>query len=150
MLLVARRNHRGLVPWDPFSIFGHESNRFFEGMRREFSAPERNWSPALDVTETETAYVVEADIPGLDKDDVKIEVLGNTLTIQGERKHETEKEEGGFHRIERHCGSFHRSIEVPAGFDEGKIEAKFENGVLQVTLPKHESAKPKQIAVEVK
>ena len=151
MWLVPQRTRRNtLAPWSPFSAFDGEIERWFESATRDFGVARRDWAPAMDVTETEEAYLVEADVPGLKKEDIKIEVLDNVLTIKGERKTEDEKEEKGYHRVERHYGSFHRTIEVPGGFVEDKITANFKDGVLKVTLPKREEAKAKVIEVRAK
>ena len=151
MWLVPQRTRRStLAPWSPFSVFDGEIERWFENATRDFGGARSDWAPAMDVTETEEAYLVEADVPGIKKEDIKIEVLDNVLTIKGERKTEDEKEGKGYHRVERHYGSFHRTIEVPGGFVEDKITAAFKDGVLKVTLPKREEAKAKLIEVKAK
>ena len=108
------------------------------------------WSPSVDVYQTEDKIVVKADVPGLEKKDFDIAVVNNHLTIKGERKHENEVKDEDYHRIERVYGTFERSFGLPATVDTEKIEAKYKDGVLEVTLPKKEEAKPKQIAVKVK
>jgi len=111
---------------------------------------EGGWSPSVDVYQTEDKIVVKADVPGLEKKDFDIAVVNNHLTIKGERRHENEVKEEDYHRIERVYGTFERSFGLPATVDTEKIEAKYKDGVLEVTLPKREEAKPKQIAVKVK
>ena len=108
------------------------------------------WSPSMDVYQTEDKIVVKADVPGLEKKDFDISVVNSHLTIKGERKHENEVKEDNYHRIERVYGTFERSFELPATVNAEKIQAEYKDGVLEVTLPKKEEAKPKQIAVKVK
>jgi HSP20 family protein len=106
---------------------------------------------ALDVYETDEALVVEASLPGISPDDVDISVVGNTLTIKGEvRQEEVKEEKGKYHFRERRYGAFQRAIGLPVEVNADKAEATFENGVLRLTLPKVEEAKPKRIEVKVK
>ena len=109
----------------------------------------RPWSPAVDIYETENELVLKADVPDVDAKDIDVRVENQTLTVSGERKFEQEKASKGFHRIERSYGSFVRSFAVPSTFDTDKIDAAFKNGVLTVTLPKKETAKPRQVKVAV-
>lgn len=109
----------------------------------------RPWSPAVDIYETENDLVLKADIPDVDLKDIDVRVENQTLTISGERKFEQKDESKGYHRIERSYGSFVRSFAVPNTFDTDRISANFKNGVLTVTLPKKEAAKPRQIKVAV-
>lgn len=107
----------------------------------------QGWLPAVDIKETEAAFVAQADLPGLRKEDIDVAIEDNLLTISGERKLESETGDGEFHRVERRYGSFRRSFALPRGIDAGKVEAKFEDGVLTLTLPKAESARARKIAV---
>jgi HSP20 family protein len=109
----------------------------------------RPWSPAVDIYETENELVLKADVPDVDLKGIDVRVENQTLTISGERKFEQENSSKGYHRIERSYGSFVRSFAVPNSFDTDKIGAGFKNGVLTVTLPKKETAKPRQVKVEV-
>ncbi len=109
----------------------------------------RPWYPAVDIYETENELVLKADVPDVDPKDIDVRVENQTLTISGERKFEQENASKGFHRIERSYGSFVRSFAVPNSFDTDKINAGFKNGVLSVTLPKKEAAKPRQVKIEV-
>ena len=106
--------------------------------------------PAVDIYETENELVLKADLPDVDLKDIDVRVENQTLTIAGERKFEQAESGKGYHRIERNYGSFVRSFAVPNSFDTEKIGADYKNGVLTVTLPKTEAAKPRQIKVEVK
>ena len=110
----------------------------------------RPWSQAVDIYETENELVLKADLPDVDLKDIDVRVENQTLTISGERKFDQEQTGKGYHRIERSYGSFVRSFAVPSTFDTDHIAAEFKNGVLSVTLPKKEAAKPRQVKVEVK
>jgi HSP20 family protein len=137
-----------LTQFDPLA-----SIRLFEdAFTRMVNEPRANrpWSPAVDIYETENELVLKADVPDVDPKDIDVRVENQTLTISGERKFEQENSSKGFHRIERSYGAFVRSFAVPNSFDTDKIDAGFKNGVLTVTLPKKETAKPRQVKVEVK
>jgi HSP20 family protein len=110
----------------------------------------RPWSPAVDIYETENELVLKADVPEVDPKDIDVRVENQTLTISGERKFDQESSSKGFHRLERSYGNFVRSFAVPNTFDTDHIAADFKNGVLSVSLPKKEAAKPRQVKVEVK
>lgn len=126
-----------------------------ERLLNEATAPSAAWSgygltPAADVFETDDAFRVVLDMPGHDAKAIRIEVEKDTLTVQSERKFaETAKDEV-VHRSERPCGAFFRSLALPAVVDSTKVEARYENGVLTVVLPKREDAKPRKIQVIVK
>lgn len=146
-----------LVKWDPFKELEDVSNR----LNRIFGQPPArtepgnemlsmpDWAPSVDISETDTAYLVKAEIPGVKKEDVKVTIQDGMLTIQGERKQEKEEKGKKFHRIERCYGSFMRSFRVPDDADEGKVKAEFKDGMLNVTLNKSEKARPKAINVSV-
>ena len=150
--------HRGLIPW---SIFGEmdEPHRYLDGifntplfpaLWRRFPASHDEWFPALDVYEEEDKFVVKAELPGMKEDDVDVSVNGNTLTIKGEKKSETEKKEETYHYSERTFGSFFRSVKIPTNVDGDKIEAHYEHGVLEISLPKLAESKPRKIEVSAK
>jgi len=113
-------------------------------------ASNRPWAPSVDIYETENELVLKADLPDVDLKDIDVRVENQTLSIAGERKFEKRDPEKGYHRIERSYGNFMRSFAVPNTFDTEKISAGYNNGVLTVTLPKKEAAKPRQIKIEVK
>ncbi len=125
---------------------------FEDAFSRLLSEPRANrpWSPAVDIYETENELVLKADLPDVDQKDIDVRVENQTLTLAGERKFEQEQNGKGYHRIERSYGNFVRSFAVPSTFDTDKISAEYRNGVLTVTLPKKEAAKPRQVKVEVK
>jgi len=123
---------------------------FEDAFTRLFNEPQTNrpWTPAVDIYETENDLVVKADLPDVDLKDIDVRVENQTLTIAGERKFEKQDSTAGYHRIERSYGNFIRSFAVPNSFDTDKISASFKNGVLSVSLPKKEAAKPRQIKIE--
>jgi HSP20 family protein len=131
---------RGLFPsrWMEMTPFSKLTSEF------------RGLVPAVDMIDEEKAYRVTAELPGLSEKDIEITVDGNLLTIKGEKKEEREQKEKGYFLSERHFGSVERSLRLPDGIDDGRVEAKFENGVLTVTLPKTPEAvsKPKKIAIK--
>jgi len=145
------------MPVIKYAPFAGELEDFPAGLRlfqdsisRLFSEPaSRPWSPAVDIYETENELVLKADIPDVDPKNVGIQVENLTLTLKGERKFEHEKNGKGFHRIERSYGSFVRAFSLPETVDAEKVKADYKNGVLTVTIPKKEVAKPRTINVEV-
>jgi HSP20 family protein len=111
---------------------------------------ERAWVPVVDVFEKEDKFVVKAELPGMKEEDIDVSVVGDTLTIKGEKKTETEVKEEDYYRCERSYGSFFRSIPLPATVEADKIEASYGDGVLEVSLPKAAKIKPKKVAVSAK
>ncbi|OGG43978.1 MAG: hypothetical protein A3F84_13085 [Candidatus Handelsmanbacteria bacterium RIFCSPLOWO2_12_FULL_64_10] len=152
MALVRWRPTQGLFPqiWD----IQNEINKVFNGMIAPFSSEEGElrgaWTPSVDISETENELVVSADLPGLNKEDIKVNVQNNVLTFSGERKQETKSEGSNYHRLERSYGFFSRSFTLPATVKADGIKAAYKDGVLRLTLPKVEEARPRQIAVDVK
>jgi HSP20 family protein len=138
-----------LSHYDPLA---HTLRGFEDAFTRFFNEPHSNrpWSPAVDIFESENELVLKADVPDVDLKDIDVRVENQTLTIAGERKFERNEKTKGYHRIERSYGNFTRSFAVPNSFDTESINAAYRNGVLTVTLPKKEAAKPRQIKVEVK
>ena len=107
------------------------------------------WNPSVDVTEDKDSLVVKAEMPGLNKDDVKISVQDSILTLKGEKKQEKEEKETDYHRIERSYGSFCRSFQLPTTVKADKIKANYKDGVLSIILPKTEEVKPKEIPISI-
>lgn len=107
------------------------------------------WSPRVDIAEENGNYEISADLPGLNKDDIKIEVHDDILTLRGEKKFEKEKKEKTYRLAERHYGEFVRAFSLPDNVNKDAIEAVFTDGVLKLTIPKTEQPKPKQIEVKV-
>jgi HSP20 family protein len=138
--------------WDPFtglSEIQDEMNRLFDTSLRRRSGLPTLFAPAIDVIEEKDHLEVRADLPGLGKDDVSVSLQENVLTIKGEKKQEIERKEANYYLTERSHGTFSRVLELPTAVDAKRIEARFKDGVLIVSLPKSEEAKPKQIEVKV-
>lgn len=139
-------------PSDMFNL-QREMNRVFDSFFHGADEPNLfngAWMPAVDVAEEDDAYVVKVELPGVNKDDVKITLESNILTIRGEKKVESEVKQKNYHRTERSYGSFQRSFTLPTSVKNDKIDAVYKDGILTVSLPKAEEAKPKQIEVKVK
>jgi HSP20 family protein len=125
---------------------------FEDAFSRLLSEPRtgRPWSPPVDIFETENELVLKADVPDVSQKDIDVRVENQTLTISGERSFEQDQNSKGYHRIERSYGSFVRSFAVPPTVDTEKVAPEYKNGVLTVSLPKKEAAKPRQVKVEVR
>ena len=143
-----------LVRWNPYrelSTWNRDWNRFIDnvfGNGEDFVAG--SWSPRVDIHEDENAIVVSAALPGMDQDEIKVNLENDTLTISGERKIENEEHKDKYTRVEQYYGSFCRSFTLPNTVDQEKIDAKMDKGVLKITLPKREETKPRSIEVKVK
>jgi HSP20 family protein len=127
--------------------------KFFEdAMTRLMSEPRsgRPWSPAVDILEDDHSLTLKADIPEVNPENIDVRVENNTLTIKGSRKFEKDEKVKGWHRIERSYGDFVRSFALPNTLDTEKVAADYKNGVLTITLPRKESAKPKSVKVAIK
>jgi HSP20 family protein len=148
-----------MVRWEPFHnlvTLQDRMNRMFDdafrgqrGGSEDDWALGGNWAPAVDIFEQGDHIVLKAELPGIDPGDVDIRVENNILTLRGERKFETDIKRENCHRVERAYGSFSRSFTLPNVVDTDKIKADYKDGVLQVTLPQREEAKPKQISIAV-
>jgi len=135
------------VTLDPF----HGLRLFEDAVTRLMSEPRtsRPWSPAVDILETEDALVLRADLPDVKPEDIDVRVENNTLTLSGKRNFDKDETVKGWHRIERSYGEFVRSFEVPSTVDTEKVAADYKNGVLTISLPKKEAAKPRQVKVAI-
>jgi HSP20 family protein len=107
------------------------------------------WAPAVDLKEDTNNFIVSAELPGLKREDIQVEIENNTLMIKGERKFEKKEEKENYHFVERSYGSFYRSFTLPKNVDAEKISAEYKDGVLHVTLPKREEVKPKKVEVKI-
>ena len=142
-----------LVRWEPareLDTLQGEVNRLFDtffGNGRMGEPRARRWMPAMDLVETEDALVLKADLPGLERDDVAIEVKDNVLTVSGERKAEHSEKADGYFRMERAFGSFSRSLALPEGIDAERVAATFDKGVLEVRIPKPEERRPHRVEI---
>ena len=137
-----------LVRWEPFRELGtlqSEMSRLMNGMLEGNGRQSQNWVPALDVWETPTEVVYAFDLPGIREEQITIEVKDETLTVSADREKTEETSEKGFYRFERRYGTFARAVGLPQGVDQDNISARYENGVLEVRVPKPEEQKPKKI-----
>lgn len=154
-----------LIRWNPTREFSSlpsdvvnmrkEINRMFDGffgggVQDDGSLFPSLWTPEVDIVEHENEFSVKVELPGVSKDDVKITMQENILTIRGEKKEEMESKDSTHYRSERSYGSFQRSFTLPTIVKNDKIEASYKDGVLSIVLPKAEEVKPKQIEVKVK
>ena len=144
-----------IVRWEPFrelSSLQTEMNRLFNTAFGDVpnggtGVVARRWMPAMDLLETHEDFVLRADLPGMTESDVNIELEDNVLTVSGERKAEREDKREGFYRMERAFGSFSRSLTLPKGVDPEAVSASFDQGVLEVRIPKPEQRKPRKISI---
>jgi HSP20 family protein len=145
-----------IVRWKPFRdmvSIQDEMNKLFDDF---FGHPvartdwtEGVWSPSVDVSEDKDNVVIKAEMPGMNKDDVKISIQDNVLTLKGEKRQEKEQKDKNYHRVERSYGSFCRSFQLPTSVKSDNIKANYKDGVLSVTLPKTEEVKPKEIPISI-
>lgn len=156
MVLERWRPGWAIRPWRPFT---EELERRFEEILgrpffpiawRRLPGEERGWVPPLEMFEKEDKFTVRAELPGMKREEIDVSVVGDTMTIKGERKAETEVKEEDYYCCERSYGSFLRSINLPSAVDSKKIEASYEHGVLEVTLPKAPEIRPKKVEISVK
>jgi HSP20 family protein len=149
---------RGSSVWDPrremeeiqnrvASLFGRRLPLKKDGGEEGFTLTE--WIPPVDIAEDDKEYAIKVELPGVNKEDLRVSVEGGVLSISGERKAEKEEKNKKYHRIERTYGSFARSFTLPEGTASDKVSAEFKDGVLRVHLPKDETAKPKSIDVKI-
>lgn len=154
-----------LIPWRPKDLWW-DSQHDLDSLQRQINslfslAPYRGnygdggllegaWNPALDMYDSKDCVIVHIDMPGMKKEDIDISVSGKTLTIKGEKKESNRVEDEGCVRTERFYGTFNRAITLPAVVDANKVQAAYKDGVLELTLPKKEESKPRQIKVDVK
>ncbi len=161
MSLIKRNPTQGLTSWNREmpSFLGLQSlrndmNRIFEDFIRSDnfvydSFTSSDWNPAVDIIENNDCYIINAELPGMNKDDVKITLENNLLTIRGEKKSEYDKKEENYHRVECNYGSFERTFSISGSIKANDIEAQYINGVLILTLPKAEEVKPKMVDIKV-
>ncbi|NIP31518.1 MAG: Hsp20 family protein [Candidatus Dadabacteria bacterium] len=140
----------GLSLWEPFNVLKEFNDKFGNVLDVETDPKSRSWNPKINVAENEKSYVVTAEVPGVDKDKIDIDIKDNTLTIKGEKSFEKKEEKENYLRIERSYGKFQRSFYLDENVDREKIDAKYKDGVLEIILPKKEEATPKKIEVKVK
>jgi HSP20 family protein len=144
---------KNLVRWDPFremASLREEMDRVFDSLYGRYprERAEISWAPPLDIEETENEITVRAEIPGMKKEDIKISLTGDTLIISGERRHEAEQKGKTYHRIERAYGRFMRTLVLPNDVQADKVKAAYGDGILELTMPKSEKAKVREISIE--
>ena len=146
---------RDLIPWESErSLFSRPHlnllDRFLEDFRLPslFRDEETEWIPALDVSETDAELIIKAEVPGIDPKDIDITLNNDLLTVKGEKKKETKEEKENFHRVERHYGSFARTVRLPTEVKADDVEATYNNGVLKLVMPKAETSRVKRIEVK--
>jgi HSP20 family protein len=145
MSLISRRQFPGFEDL-PSTV--NLLDQFFERFANQ-PAGSRPWAPAVDIEENDKELILAADLPGIKLEDVEVKIEDGTLTLSGSRKFENEDNKNGYHRIERSYGEFHRAFSLPDSVDATKVAALIENGVLKVTLPKKEIARPRTVKVEI-
>jgi len=144
-----------LIRWSPFGELEDIQNRLNRIVNGRPPAPAddgvffADWTPPVDIEETDKEFVIKAELPDIKKEEVKVETLDGVLTIEGERKQEKEEKGKKFYKVERSYGKFVRQFALPAEVDAAKIQAEFKDGMLNVHLPKTAVAKPKAIEVKV-
>lgn len=146
---------RNLMTWDPFremSTMREDMERIFDSMLGRYprECEQALWAPAIDVEETNEAMIIRAELPGMKREEIRVRVADDTVTISGERKYETEQKDRTFHRVERAYGSFQRTIVLPVSVQDDKAVANRKSGVLELVLPKAEKVKAREITVESK
>lgn len=151
--LTPTRNYMDLLTTDPFRLlqkrFFDEPFAMFKPLTPEENFPLMAWTPPCDIYETDKTVVLKIELPEVKREAVEVSLENNVLVMKGERKFEEKTENEGYHRIERRYGEFMRSFTLPTYVDPKKINAEFKDGVLTITLPKHEEARPKHITVKV-
>ncbi len=150
-----------LIRWNPLSDVStgvREMQRNISRIFDEFLADTKSgddtnlfrWNPAIDVAEKEDRYIIEAEVPGMARDDLKITVSGDMLTLSGEKKQEKEEKKKNYHRSERLYGSFSRSFALPGGISSGRVDASYKEGVLTIVIPKSEESRKKETEIKIK
>jgi HSP20 family protein len=138
-----------LVKWNPVGALLNQGSLLDDFFNTDFPLHSRGFDPVIDVKENEKNFLIHAELPGLSKDDFKLTVEDNSLTLEGEKKVEKEEKSDNPYRTERSYGAFKRVFRLTDSVDSKKIAADYTNGILSVTVPKTEKAKPKQIEVKV-
>jgi len=139
--------------WDPFTDMldlQNNINRLFNlSLTRKGDEDITGWSPNVDIYKEGENYILKSELPGMTKDEIDIAIQDNLVTLKGSKKEEKEVKEGEYYHCERRFGSFQRSFELPAPIDKKKVKASYKDGVLEVTLPMEEEAKPRQIKIDI-
>jgi HSP20 family protein len=133
---------------DELERMRREMERIWDRFSREPSIPETEWNPSLDLMETEDSLVAEVEVPGINPDDINISVTQDLLTVTGEKKQEIGGQQNNCHVMERAYGSFSRSIPLPTAVNPDRVEARYKDGILRITMGKRQAAKSKRIEVK--
>ncbi len=136
------------TPWQELETMNRQLSRILDDHDGSMTKDAGQWLPSVDIRETEDALIVEAELAGIDKKDIKLDVKDGVLTVSGERRYEKDVTEENVHRIERSYGSFSRSFSLPRNVDTEKIDANMKDGVLRVKLPKLETSKGRAITID--
>ena len=152
MALVKWKKRDLYDPWEDFRNLQNEINDLFNTGREQGYTGlfDRNFSPAIDVIESENEYSVVCELPGIDKKDIDLTIASNVLTIKGTKKEDSEEKNGKYYKKESWTGSFQRTLPLPAAVNADMISADLKDGILTVILPKKEEAKPRSIDVKIK
>jgi len=135
------------TPWQELENMNRQLSHLLDDSPLSTAGEAGQWAPRVDIRETDDALLVQAELPGIEKKDVHLELKDGVLTLSGERRYEKDVKEENVHRVERAYGSFSRSFSLPTNVETDKVAANMKNGVLEIRLPKRESAKPKAIAI---
>ncbi|HEY5673290.1 MAG TPA: Hsp20/alpha crystallin family protein [Malonomonas sp.] len=146
-----------LTRWDPFRDVEDMFDRYTRSMRlpmrmrhgQDLLSSGDDWSPRVDISETDSHFCIKAEVPGIKREDVKVSIEDGVLTLRGESKEEKEEKGRKYHRVERYYGAFSRSFALPQNIDENHIEANFKDGLLTLQVPKTQAEKPKSIEVKI-
>lgn len=145
-------NVRRHEPWSLLNQLSHEMNALIDDRRPAGADPSSmatsDWVPAVDIREEPDRYLIHADVPGVDPEQIDISMENGVLTIRGERKHEAEEKREGYRRVERVRGSFYRRFSLPDTADAERVSASSRNGVLEIVIPKQEKVQPRRITVQ--
>ena len=142
-----------LMKWNPTNElrnFNRLLTNFFDEPFFPFERGEiveKTWAPRVDIYDSKDAFMIKAELPGVDKNDIKVDVDGRLLTLRGERKTETEEKEASYYRHELYCGTFERTFTLPEAVDPALIKAEYKDGILNLEVPKPEERRPKQIEI---
>jgi len=136
------------TPWQELESVNRQLSHLLDDISFSKPTETEQWAPRVDIRETDDALLVQAELPGIDKKDIKLEVKDGVLTISGERRYEKDVKEENVHRVERVYGKFMRSFSLPTNVDADQVSATMNNGVLEIRLAKRESAKPKAITIQ--
>jgi HSP20 family protein len=158
MVIQKQKPAKSVAVWQPFEDLEEIGKSFddlngrplWRGMWKRMPFEEMVWSPAIDVVEKEDEFIVKVELPGVKENDIDISITGDTLTVSGEKRSDSEVNKKGYYYSESTYGSFSRSVTIPSTINTDKIEANCEEGVLEITLPKIPEVKPKKISVIAK